>query len=53
MSKTSIAYVPAVETVKRPDAVVNVIPADTFVVPVELINASVADKDEAESFVRV
>jgi hypothetical protein len=53
MSRTCIAYVPAVETVNRPFAFVNVIPEATLFVPVALANASVAAKEEAESFVRV
>jgi hypothetical protein len=53
MSRTSIAYVPATEAVKRPVAGVNVIPDDTFNVPVAFIKASVDAKDEAESVVRV
>jgi hypothetical protein len=44
---------PATEAVKRPDAAVNVIPEDTFSVPVAFIKASVAARDDAESVVRV
>jgi hypothetical protein len=53
MSSTSIAYVPAVEAVKRPVAAVNVIPEDTLRVPVAFANASAADRVDAESVVRV
>jgi hypothetical protein len=53
MISTSIAYVPAVEAVKRPVAAVNVIPEDTLRVPVAFANASAADRVDAESVVRV
>jgi hypothetical protein len=48
-----MAYVPATVAVKRPEAAVNVMPDETFTVPVALIKASTAAKDEAESVVRV
>ena len=53
MSRTSMAYVPAVVTVKRPDEFVKLIPEDVFVVPVAFIKASLDAAVEAESFVRV
>jgi hypothetical protein len=48
-----MAYVPAVETVNRPVAFVKVIPDAALLVPVAFANASVAAREEAESFVRV
>ena len=53
MSRTSIAYVPATEAVKRPDAAVKVMPDDAFVVPVAFIKASDAAEEVEESVVRV
>ena len=44
-----MAYVPAVETVKRPVAFVNVIPDAALFVPVAFAKASVAAEEEAES----
>jgi hypothetical protein len=48
-----MAYTPATEAVKRPDAGVNVIPDETFSVPVAFIKASVDARDDDESVVRV
>jgi hypothetical protein len=53
MSRTSIEYVPAVDAVNLPFAVVNVIPEDTLSVPVAPAKASVAADEVVESFVRV
>ena len=53
MSRTSMAYVPAVVTVKRPFALVKLIPDTALFVPVAFTKASVAADEEAESFVRV
>jgi hypothetical protein len=53
MSRTDMAYVPAVVTVNRPVAFVKVIPEIALLVPVAFAKASVAARELLESFVRV